>query len=220
MTGMTSLRASKTKGDEKFGCIRSGLREIRSHGVVVFNDISNGRGCSYDDVDCCLGDVGVGVKGGIIRLLFRDGGLPVEFLECGFDELINEDGSVKDLIEANPDALEWKTKTTSNYNELYMLFAKDRATGVEPKQLKKGENNDGTRRGYSELMENVLRDHVPTVYLWREIYSQLEFMGVDQDLKVSAFVFLLRSPESTRALLDCPLDMQKSILNEMMGTHN
>ncbi|GJZ75397.1 retrotransposon protein, putative, ty3-gypsy subclass [Tanacetum coccineum] len=36
--------------------------EIRSHSVVVFNDIINGRGCFDDDLGCCLGDVGVGVK--------------------------------------------------------------------------------------------------------------------------------------------------------------
>lgn len=60
----------------------------------------------------------------------------------------------------------------------------------------------------------------PHVYSGGEIYSQLELMSVDEGLKATAFVFLLKNPESTRALLDCPLDMQKSILNVMMGTRN
>nr|GEX64679.1 hypothetical protein [Tanacetum cinerariifolium] len=47
----------------------------------------------------------------------------------------------------------------------------------------------------------------PHVYSGREIYSQLELMGVDQDIKAIALCFSLRSPESTRAFLDCPLDM-------------
>nr|GEW62966.1 protein ALP1-like [Tanacetum cinerariifolium] len=55
-------------------------------GVVRLIDFGNKRGCVGDDMSGCgLGDVGVGVEGGIIRLLFKDGGLPVEFLECGFD---------------------------------------------------------------------------------------------------------------------------------------
>ncbi|GJS55161.1 retrotransposon protein, putative, ty1-copia subclass [Tanacetum coccineum] len=188
-----------------------------------------------------------------------------------------EDEVWKDLIEANPDALEWKTKTISNYDELYMLFAKDRETGVvaetakesrkrmmnnkdiveidddtdefqstvnkigddiqvtttpqcsqmKPKKKKKvKEESDIVSKIQSSInhvadaMKECTKAIVgsrPHVYYGGEIYSQLEFMGVDQDLKVNAFIFLLRSPESTRALLDCPLDMRKYILNEMMG---
>ncbi|GJR71708.1 hypothetical protein Tco_0084073 [Tanacetum coccineum] len=156
------------------------------------------------------------------------------------DENTAEDKVWKDLIEANPDALEWKTKTISNYDELYMLFAKDRATGVvvettKEKRKRMMNNEDiveidddtdefqSTNNKIADAMKECTKAIVgsrPHVYSGGEIYSQLELMGVDQDLKASAFVFLLRSPESTRALLDCPLDMQKSILNEMMGTRN
>ncbi|GKF29258.1 hypothetical protein Tco_0095600, partial [Tanacetum coccineum] len=47
-------------------------------GVVGLIDFGNERGCVGGDMNGCgLGDVDVGVKGGIIRLLFRDGGLPL-----------------------------------------------------------------------------------------------------------------------------------------------
>ncbi|GKE92046.1 hypothetical protein Tco_1573141, partial [Tanacetum coccineum] len=64
----------------------SGVGKQLKDGVVGLIDFSNERGCVGDDMSGFgLGDVGVGVDGGIIRLLFRDGGLPVEFLECGFE---------------------------------------------------------------------------------------------------------------------------------------
>ncbi|GKB74565.1 hypothetical protein Tco_0935977 [Tanacetum coccineum] len=77
----------KSEGEvTRFGCIRSGLREIRSHSVVVFNDIINGRGCFDDDLGCCLGDVGVGVKGGNhSRLLLGDEVWPMSFRSRAFD---------------------------------------------------------------------------------------------------------------------------------------
>nr|GEX00901.1 ribonuclease H-like domain-containing protein [Tanacetum cinerariifolium] len=59
------------------GC--SNADEIRSHGFVVFNDISNGRGCFDDDLGCCLGGRLVNVIGCVIAgTASSDGGN-----ECG-----------------------------------------------------------------------------------------------------------------------------------------
>nr|GEX66994.1 hypothetical protein [Tanacetum cinerariifolium] len=64
----------------------NGVGKQLKDGVVGLIDFDNERGCVGNDMSSCgVSDVGVGVEGGTIRLLFRDGGLPVEFLEWGFE---------------------------------------------------------------------------------------------------------------------------------------
>ncbi|GJW34280.1 hypothetical protein Tco_0054312, partial [Tanacetum coccineum] len=192
----------------------------------------NGRGCSYDDVDCCLGDVGVGVKGGIIRLLFRDGGLPILIMAktakkenpAKTEDDVNTwaTGVVaettkerrkrmmnnEDIVEIDDDTDEFHS-TNNKIGDDIQVTNTPQCSQMKPKKKKKVEEESDIA---SKIQSSI--EHVADAM---KECTKLEFMGVDQDLKVNAFIFLLRSPESTRALLDCPLDMQKSILNEMMG---
>ncbi|PWA74773.1 myb/SANT-like domain-containing protein [Artemisia annua] len=116
-------------------------------------------------------------------------------------ELIEAEEEVwKALIEANPEASIWKTKTISNYDDLYELFAKDRATADAMKECTKA--IVGSR---------------PQVYSGAEVYAELKRMGFESDVLERAFVFLLKSPEFTQALFDCPSDMRVSVLTEMMS---
>nr|GEW59029.1 hypothetical protein [Tanacetum cinerariifolium] len=59
---------------------RSRVGDQVSHGVVGFINIGSERLCFGEDLGCGLNDIGVGVGGGIIRLLFSDGGLVNKFL--------------------------------------------------------------------------------------------------------------------------------------------
>nr|GEX27061.1 uncharacterized mitochondrial protein AtMg00810-like [Tanacetum cinerariifolium] len=70
----------------KQALIDYGVSKQLKDGVVVLIDFGNeGRYVGDDMSGCGVGDVGVSVEGGIIRLLFRDGGLPGEFLKYGFE---------------------------------------------------------------------------------------------------------------------------------------
>ncbi|XP_071731091.1 uncharacterized protein [Rutidosis leptorrhynchoides] len=60
----------------------------------------------------------------------------------------------------------------------------------------------------------------PRVYSEDEIFNELELMGVGDDVISKAYLFLVRSPENTRALFGCPRRMRMAVLNEMMGASN
>ncbi|GJU28908.1 hypothetical protein Tco_1172497 [Tanacetum coccineum] len=136
-----------------------------------------------------------------------------------------EDEVWKDLIEGQLGVVAETAKESRKrmMNNKDIVEIDDDTDEFQSTVNKIGDDIQVTTTPQSDAMKEYTKAIVgsrPHVYSGGEIYSQMELMGVDQDLKASAFVFLLRSPESTKALLDCPLDMQKSILNEMMGTRN
>ncbi|PWA56428.1 myb/SANT-like domain-containing protein [Artemisia annua] len=57
------------------------------------------------------------------------------------------------LEEVNPDAIKWRTKPISNYDELSQLFAKDRASGVASQTAK--EKNAKEKKGQSSNKEPI-----------------------------------------------------------------
>ncbi|PWA45973.1 myb/SANT-like domain-containing protein [Artemisia annua] len=56
------------------------------------------------------------------------------------------------------------------------------------------------------------------VYLGAEVYAELKCIGFEKEVLARAFIFLLKSPEFTQALFDCPSDMRVSVLTVMMAT--
>lgn len=60
----------------------------------------------------------------------------------------------------------------------------------------------------------------PHVYSEDEIFTELELMGVGEDVISKAYLYLVRSPENTRALFGCPRRMRMAVLTEMMGAHD
>nr|XP_043617191.1 L10-interacting MYB domain-containing protein-like [Erigeron canadensis]XP_043617192.1 L10-interacting MYB domain-containing protein-like [Erigeron canadensis] len=58
----------------------------------------------------------------------------------------------------------------------------------------------------------------PRVYSEGEIFKELEHIGIGKDVISKAYLFLVRSPENTRALFGCPPRMRLAVLKEMMGS--
>ena len=57
----------------------------------------------------------------------------------------------------------------------------------------------------------------PHVYSEREIYQELEHMGLEPLDIPDAYLFLLERPDNVRALFGCPLSVRKTMLSKMMG---
>ncbi|PWA62895.1 myb/SANT-like domain-containing protein [Artemisia annua] len=121
-------------------------------------------------------------------------------------ELIEAEGEVwKALIKANPEASIWKTKTISNYDDLYELFSKDKETGIDdieittatppsqikPKKTKKKKVEEESEfvskiMGSFECVADAMKECTkaivgsrPQVYSGAEVYAELKRIGFE-----------------------------------------
>lgn len=74
------------------------------------------------------------------------------------------------------------------------------------------------REGHTILKESntILERSRQRVYTEQEIYNELEVIGLDATKLCEAYLFLVKCPESARAIFGVPLQMRKTILEEMM----
>lgn len=74
------------------------------------------------------------------------------------------------------------------------------------------------REGHTILKESntILERSRQRVYTEQEIYNELEIIGLDATKLCEAYLFLVKCPESARAIFGVPLQMRKKILEEMM----
>ncbi|KAK1373297.1 Myb/SANT-like domain-containing protein [Heracleum sosnowskyi] len=75
------------------------------------------------------------------------------------------------------------------------------------------------REGHAILKESnvILEKSRQRVYTEEEIYTGLETIGVDETKICEAHLFLVKHPESARAVFGCPVQIRKKILKELMN---
>ncbi|PWA60678.1 hypothetical protein CTI12_AA379460 [Artemisia annua] len=63
----------------------------------------------------------------------------------------------------------------------------------------------------------VIENSRPHVYTEKEIYEELQCLGLDREAIQPAYVFLLENPDKTRGLFGCPFEDRVLYLNTLMG---
>ncbi|KAK1389062.1 hypothetical protein POM88_017240 [Heracleum sosnowskyi] len=77
---------------------------------------------------------------------------------------------------------------------------------------------DAIREGHNILKESntILERFRHHVYTEQEIYNELEVISLDATKICEAYLFLVKCPESARAIFGVPLQMRKKILKELI----
>nr|GFA19848.1 hypothetical protein [Tanacetum cinerariifolium] len=113
-----------------------------------------------------------------------------------------------------PDVYELKTKQVNCYDEMYALWAKDRAT--DNINTSDGIVTSPTPQSV-DSNSKVIENSRPHVYTEGEIYEELKCLGLeDRDLQL-AYAFFLENPVKTRGLFGCPIQDRLIYLKATVG---
>nr|GEV17881.1 hypothetical protein [Tanacetum cinerariifolium] len=127
---------------------------------------------------------------------------------------INED-KVETIDELNQ-LLEANEVCFKNLDNSESIHATSAATHSQVK-LPNATKIKSRKRKLEEDDANVMESSRPHVYSEREIYQELELMGLDPCDIPNAYLFLVERPDNVRALFGCPLSVRKTMLLKIMG---
>ncbi|PWA60742.1 hypothetical protein CTI12_AA222750 [Artemisia annua] len=92
-----------------------------------------------------------------------------------------------------------------------LFFKKLKAAGLSPLLYSKG----SITIFFSETA--VIESSRPHVYTEKEIYEELQCMGLSKEDIQPAYAFLLEHPVQTRGLFGCPFEARGEFLKTVMG---
>ncbi|KAM7260340.1 hypothetical protein ACFE04_016081 [Oxalis oulophora] len=122
-----------------------------------------------------------------------------------------------DSWTSNPTAEKWKKQRVRNYDKLVEFFAPDRATSEHAEtasEMRQRRANESTTAIIESSTSKKISIHVA------EMWTLVVELRLESPQSTDAYVYLTQKPEMLTALLDCPIEVRKDVLLQMMDNGN